>query len=123
MIVGIDPRDDGEVLLRKEETKCTYCLSAAHTITQCDLYDSHNDRGSYSDPEWIAGREMVLARRKAKHFGGIPEMYLSNPTVEQQALINTHTAETERRLANLIWPLMEKFNKRLKEQNENLQNR
>lgn len=83
------------------QSNCSYC-GAEHQITQCDVYEFHNDPGAEVDAEWIAGRDMVLARRKTKHFGGIPEMYLKSPTPEQSALAHAYLAEQSRKRRFII---------------------
>lgn len=73
-----------------ERNVCTYCGDSSHSIQKCEVYNSHHDMGEHTDLEWVKGREEVLARRKAMHFGGIMEMYLRNPTAEQRKAIAAH---------------------------------
>lgn len=107
-----------DLLIDRASPKCTYCESNSHTIDRCDLFDFHNDMGSFEDEEYRKGREMVLARRKSKHFGGIPELYLKNPTPEQQALIHAHRTEYKRAIDSVIAELVAKR----KAKNENVHN-
>lgn len=93
-------REDAETVWRFHDSKrpkCSYCGSDSHIIQRCEVYDFHHDMGSEEDKEWIEGRKMVLARRMAKHFGGIPEEYISNPTPEQAAVAHAYRAERERK--------------------------
>lgn len=81
-----------------ERDVCTYCGNSAHSIQRCEVYNSHHDMGEHTDLEWVKGREEVLARRKAIHFGGIMEMYLRNPSEEQRKKVEAHKAAINARV-------------------------
>lgn len=76
-----------------EQPRCTYCDSPEHSIQRCDVYEFHNDMGSDVSEEWTRGRDLVLARRKCKYYGGIPEMYLKKPSPEQARIAERYRLE------------------------------
>jgi hypothetical protein len=80
-----------------EKNACGYCGDSSHSIQKCPQYDFHHDMGEHTDLEWVRGREEVLARRKAKAFGGIMEMYLRKPNQEQIFKIAVFKDEQERK--------------------------
>lgn len=95
---------DAQTLLRAHEKKnnCPYCGSLDHILQRCGVYEFHHDLGESQDPEWIKGREMVLARRKALAFGGIPELYLRNPDDSQVQKIRAYHAKKELELRAMV---------------------
>lgn len=72
-VVILDPNKETYV-------HCTYCGGLDHNINMCGIYERHHEFGTPLDMV----RDMVLARRQAKMFGGIPEEYLKHPTKEQE---------------------------------------
>lgn len=85
-----------------ESAKCSYCGDSAHIISKCPTYEFEHDMGTDTDPEWIEGRKMVLARRKALAYGGIPELYLRNPTREQAAKATKYKLDKEEKFKAVV---------------------
>lgn len=88
--------------IEKIDFQCSQCGSRMHSVMGCEDFDFLH--GSEAD----SGREMVFARRQARAYGGIPEMYLSNPTPEQASVSHAFVAERKRRVKAAVLETLSK---------------